>query len=215
MALWHLGNNITDHSLGTELLPAAGRPKTVKVVAVDAAKGGVPVFEAHGATKVGSLWGELFWQFGGKKTLDALGKADSPDGTPHESQLKKLFPEGPVLILLDELVIYMAKLSERGQGNLLGFLNSLTSVVSNRPQTALVVTDPAGQAAYAKQAAKIAETLAAPTKLDEVFGRKMTDFDPIGSEAPRVIARRLFEKIQDDAAQEASATYLSLYQRVT
>lgn len=214
MALWHLANNIADHSLGTELLPAAGRPKAVKVVAVDAAKGGLPVFETHGATRVGSLWGEIFWQFGGKKALDVLGKADSPEGTPHESQLKKLFPDGPVLILLDELVIYMAKLSERGQGNLLGFLNSLTSVVSNRPQTALVVTDPAAQAAYAKQAAKIAETLAAATKLDEVFGRKMTDFDPIGDEAPRVIARRLFEKIQDGAAQKASATYLSLYQRV-
>lgn len=214
MALWHLAKNIGDVSLGTELLPAAGRPKKVTVCAVDAAKAGVPVFSIHGAQRVRSLWGEIFFQFGGEKALKALGKADDPEGSPEQRQLKTAFPEGPVLILLDELVIYMAKLSERGQGNLLGFLNILTSVVINRPQTALIVTDPAGQAAYAKQAAKIGETLAAVTKLDEVFGRKMTDFDPIGDEAPRVIVRRLFEKVEENAAQAASATYHSLYQRV-
>jgi len=214
MALWHLASHIDDASLGTELLPAAGRPKKVEVIALDASKAGVPIFGMHGSHKVHSLWGEIFWQCGGEKALKALGKADDPEGTPHEAQLKGILPAGPVLILLDELVIYMAKLSERGQGNLLGFLNSLTAVVSNRPQTALIVTDPAGQAAYARQAAKIAETLAAATKLDEVFGRKMTDFDPIGDEAPRVIVRRLFEKVKEDGAQAASKTYHDLYKRV-
>ena len=38
-----LAENIAKLSLGTELLAAAGRPKTVKVVAVDAAKAGIPV----------------------------------------------------------------------------------------------------------------------------------------------------------------------------
>jgi hypothetical protein len=130
MALWHLANNIADVSLGTDLLPAAGRPKQVKVVAVDAAKAGVPEFISHGKTKVHSLWGEIFYQLGGDAALKALGKADDPEASPNEGQIEKAFPKGPVLILLDELVIYMAKLSERGQGNLLGFLNSLASVVT-------------------------------------------------------------------------------------
>jgi hypothetical protein len=132
MALWHLANNIADVSLGTDLLPAAGRPKQVKVVAVDAGKAGVPEFISHGKTKVHSLWGEIFYQLGGDAALKALGKADDPEASPNEGQVEKAFPKGPVLILLDELVIYMAKLSERGQGNLMGFLNSLASVVSPR-----------------------------------------------------------------------------------
>lgn len=35
MALWHLGNNIKDGSLGAELLPTSDRPTVVKVVAID------------------------------------------------------------------------------------------------------------------------------------------------------------------------------------
>ncbi len=75
----------------------------------------------------------------------------------------------------------MAKLSDRGQGNLLGFLNNLAAVVNKRKQTVLVVTDPADQRVYAKEAVKIGDSLtSAAIRLDDVFGRKMTDFDPIG-----------------------------------
>lgn len=215
MALWHLAGNIDDLSLGAELLPAAGRPKEVEVVAVDAAKAGVPEFARHGALKVHSLWGEVFFWLSGAKAVKALGKADDPEASPSEAQIRAAFPKGPVLILLDELVIYMAKLAERGQGNVLGFVNSLASVVTKRPQTVMIVTDPAGQVAYATQAAQLARGLeAVASKLDEVLGRKMTDFDPIGDESARVIGRRLFSKIDATAAQAASATYHALYQRV-
>lgn len=215
MAFWHLGNNIGDPSLGIELLPAAGRPKKVKVIAVDAGKAGVPEFSAQGNLKLHSLWGEMFFQLGGKDAVKALGKADDPELSPREDQIGSAFPSGPVLILLDELVVYMAKLSDRGQGNLLGFLNNLAAVVSKRKQTVLVVTDPADQRVYAKEASKIGDTLtSAAAKLDDMFGRKMTDFDPIGEESARVIVRRLFEKIEPSAVQAASASYHSLYERV-
>ena len=224
MALWHLANNIADVSLGTDLLPAAGRPTQVKVVAVDAGKAGVPEFISHGKTKVHSLWGEVFYWLGGDAALKALGKADDPEASPNEGQIEKAFPKGPVLILLDELVIYMAKLSERGQGNLLGFLNALASVVSRRPQTVLIVTDPAGQVAYATQSAALARQLqaaalarqlqAAAQSLNDIFDRKVSDFDPIGKESAQVITRRLFEYIDPAGAQAASAAYHSLYERV-
>lgn len=215
MALWHLAQKIGDPAMGTDLLPAAGRPKKVTVAAVDAGKGGVPEFNTHGKLVVNSLWGEHFFLLGGEKAVKALGKADDPEFSPSESQIQAAFPAGPVLILLDEVVIYMAKLSERGQGNLLGFLNSLAAVVSKRPQTVLVVTDPADQRSYAKEAAKLADKfMAAAVKLDDVFGRKMTDFDPIGEESARVIVRRLFESVNPATAQAASAAYHTLYERV-
>jgi len=215
MALWHIAKNIEDPSLGIELLPAAGRPKKVAVVAVDAGKAGVPEFSAHAGLKLHSLWGELFFKLGGKEAIKTLGKADDPESSPREDQIASVFPSGLVLILLDELVIYMAKLSERGQGNLLGFLANLTSVVGKRKQTVLVVTDPADQRVYARESSRIGDSLVtAAVKLDEVFGRKMTDFDPIGEESARVIVRRLFEKIDPAGAQAASATYHSLYERV-
>ncbi len=215
MALWHLAKNIDDPGMGTDLLPAAGRPKKVTSIAIDAGKAGVPLFSAHGNLKLHSLWGELFFQLGGEKAVKALGEADDPEGSPSEGQISSIFPSGPILILLDEIVVYMAQLSDRGQGNLLGFMSKLASVVSKRKQTVLVVTDPADQRIYAKEASKIGDSLTkAAVKLDDMFSRKMTDFDPIGAESAQVIVRRLFESVDTAAAQGASATYHALFERV-
>lgn len=215
MALWHLAKNIDDLTIGTELLPAAGRPAAVTVVAIDAQKAGVPEFMNHGKLKTHSLWGEIFYQLGGEKALQALGEADHPESSPSEAQIEALLPDGPLLFLLDELVIYMAQLSERGQGNLLAFLSKLASISNKRPQMVVIVTDPAGQAAYSQKAEKLKEQLEpAAIQLNEILSRKVSDFDPIGEESARVITRRLFEWIDPTAAQKASAAYHQLYQRV-
>lgn len=215
IALWHLAKNVGNPGLGTELLPAAGRPKAITTIAVDASKAGVPVFAVHDDVHVRSLWGEIFYQLGGTAALRALGPADDPESSPSETQIEAALPSGPLLFLLDELVVYMARLSERGQGNLLGFLGSLTAVVTRRPQTVLIVTDPADQRVYAKQAARIGDSLAdAAIRLDDVLGRKFSDFDPIGNEAARVIVRRLFDRVDLAEAQRVSSVYYELYKRV-
>ena len=117
-----------------------------------------------------------------------------------------MLPDKPTLFLLDELVIYMATLSERGQGCLISFLNKLSAVCGRRPQTVLVVTDPADQRAYSKEAAKLGGGLTeAAIKLDDMIGRKASDFDPIGDEAAKVIITRLFERI-DPAEALAAGT---------
>ncbi|HYD16502.1 MAG TPA: DUF499 domain-containing protein [Candidatus Nanoarchaeia archaeon] len=214
MTLWHLGQNVDDPSIGTELLPAAGRPDKMTVVGIDAGKAGVPEFAKHGKTNINSLWGEIFFQLADEKGLKALGAADSPEASPNQTQLESVFPKGPVLILIDELVVYMGKLSDRAQGNLLGFLTNLISVVTKRPQTVLVITDPAGQAVYAAQANAIAQATAAAA-LKDVTGRKAVDIEPAKDEEAQIIVKRLFEKVDASAAQAASAEYHSLYARVT
>lgn len=201
--------------MGTDLLPAAGRPKKVTVAAVDASKAGA-IFGRHGRLQTKSLHGELAYQLGGEKAWKSVSQIDDPERQPDEALVEKFFPAEPVLILFDELVIHMATLSERGQGNLMAFLKKLAAVVSKRHGTVLAVTDPAGQIAYAKQSAKLGDALhTAALKLDEMFDRTMTDFDPIGNEAARVIVRRLFKSVGPGIAQAASATYHTLYQRVT
>lgn len=215
MALWHLANHVEDHSLGTELLPAAGRPKKVRVVAVDAAKAGVPVFQSHDRIRVKSLWGEFFYQLGGKKALEELGATDDAEASPNEAMIRDILPPEPLLILLDELVIYMARLSDRGMGNVLGFLNSLSAIAASRPQTMLLVTDPAKQMAYATQVMALEQQLQqAADQLAEVQGRRVTDFDPIGKEVAQVITRRLFSSVDADESSRVSAQYFNLFGRV-
>ena len=64
MALWHLADHIGDAAMGTEILPAAGRPDSVTVAASDAGKAGSDVFARRGKTQVRSLWGEMAYQLG-------------------------------------------------------------------------------------------------------------------------------------------------------
>jgi hypothetical protein len=215
IALWHLARNVSKLSFGTALLPAAGRPKSVNVVAVDASKAGLPIFSTHGATKIHSLQGELFYQLGGTNALKSLGPADHHEASPEEALISKTVGDEPLLILLDELVIYMAMLSAAGQGNFLGVLGKLISAVSKRQQAVLVITDPGQQAAYASVSAQLAAAIgSASVTLEDILGRKMSDFDPVGKQAARVIARRLFDKIDVSSAAKNSANYHQLYARV-
>jgi hypothetical protein len=214
LTLWHLARNIDDRELGTELLAASGRPTRVNVAAVDGAKAGHPVFAQHGGVVVKTLAGELAYQFGGASAVKELGAADDVAAQPTEAAIEAFLPDGPVLILLDELVMYLSGLDDQGRKNTLNVVNKLVAIAARRPQTVLVVTDPGAQPSYAGESADLGKVLVAARALDELLGRKTSDFDPIGSESAKVIARRLFERVDQGAAKRAADEYHSLYDRV-
>ena len=211
MALWHLANNIADTSMGADLVPPAGRPAKVRVIGVDAEGAGYPIFARHDGLEARSFAAELFYLIGGPSALKAMGSANNTAASPEIDAIKPILPDEPLLILLDELVLYMDKLTDQELGNFIGFLRALMTLVSNRPQTVLVITDPAQQPANARQTAalnQLAHTLQQQT------GRTATVFEPIGTETAQVIVRRLFEGISAAAAGKASADYHALYERV-
>jgi hypothetical protein len=214
IALYHLGKNIGNGSLGLELLPAAGRPSEVNVVAIDAAKAGFPEFSSKNHTH--SFHAEMFYKLGGKEALKLLGKNDKYDSSPDTALIEKAFPKGPTLILIDELVVYLAKaMAKNAGGNVLGFLRQLATVVSSRKQAVLVITDPANQVSYMNQAQAVDQLLAsAAQNLGDESNRWSTDRDPIGKESAQVIARRLFERIDSTEAQRISAEYHKLHERI-
>jgi hypothetical protein len=211
MALWHLARNITDPTMGTDLLPPAGRPASVKVVGIDAEGGGYPVFATHGEQQARSLAAELAYQLGGASALNAMGVANSAAASPDAAMVEAMLPPGPTLILLDELVLYMAKLTEQEVGNLVGFLRTLMTAIATRAQAVLVITDPKDQPADAKNAARL-EHLA--RVIEQQTGRQATVIEPIGNETAQVILRRLFDHVSPDHAAKASADHFALYQRV-
>ena len=217
IALWHLARHITDPTLGTELLPAAGRPREVVVAGLDAQKFGTTVCATHGQIETHSLWGELAFQLGGPAGYASIQKNDQPTDVPDNALVRALLPNQPVLILMDELVIYMSHLGEQAQKALLSFLSKIIAEVQARPQAVLVITDPAHQRSYQKEASALAEAAAqaeAAGDLDDVLGRKMSNFDPIGGETAQVVIRRLFERVDRGAAEVVSAEYYNAYHRV-
>ena len=199
IALWHLAHNIARPTLGTQLLPAAGRPRRVAVAGLDARAFGKSLVAEHGAIKVHSLWGEVAYQLGGEPAYRAIEAMDSPDDVPPASKVREMLPDGPVLILLDELVMYMAILNEQEKNAVLSFVSTLMAEVGARRQAVLVLTDPAGQPVYAKQAHELIEATrlsAAASDLDGIIGRR---------------ASRLFEHIERGAAETASSEYYRAY----
>ncbi|MDH7602031.1 MAG: DUF499 domain-containing protein [Armatimonadota bacterium] len=218
IALWHLAHNISNPSYGTELVPAAGRPAKVAVAGVDGDKAGSDVFLRHDGIETHSLWGEIAYQLGGLENYNKVRGIDDPEKVPDAALVRDIMPkEVPVLILLDEIVLYMLKLSERGYKALLSFMNTLMSEVTGRKSAVLVVTDPGQQVATQKEARDLEEITISQEMvkaLEDIMGRKMADFDPIGDESAQVIIRRLFTKVDRAAADEASAEYYKAYQRI-
>lgn len=214
ITLYHLARNTQAATLGEDLLPSDLRPKEVRVVALDASRAGLPIYTIREGRELHSLWADVFWQLAGERGLQVLGDADDPEASPSEAQLDAVLPKTPVLFLLDELVIYMGKLSDRGRKNLMGFLNLLAVKCGSRPQTVMVITDPAAQQAYAVEADELTRQMEHATALDSLLGRKASDYDAIGNETAQVIVRRLFQHVDKEAAQAASKAYEQLYRRV-
>ena len=211
MTLWHLAKVIGDPTKGTDLLPPAGRPASVRVCGIDAEGAGYPVFARHGELEARSLAAELAFQLAGPSALNALGRTNCAAASPDEQTVESWLPNEPTLILLDELVLYMDKLTEQEVGNLIGFLRTLMTAIATRKQTVLVITDPKDQPANAQGAARLAHLARV---LEQQTGRQATVIEPIGNETAQVIIRRLFEWVDPDLAAKASADYYALYQRV-
>ncbi len=211
MALWHLAKNIGNPALGAELLAPAGRPGAVKVIATDAEGAGYPTFARHEGMEARNLAADLFYKLGGLSALNGMGDANNPAASPDIDLIKAILPTGPLLILLDEIVVHMVRLTPQEVGNVLGFLRTLMTIVVSRPQTVLVMTDPADQSSNQQQAALLAKL----TKdFQEQTGRSATVIEPIGEEGAQVIVRRLFDRVEPAAAAKASADYHALYERV-
>jgi len=96
----------------------------------------------------------------------------------------------------------------------LAFLTNLISEIETRRRTVMVITDTGGQPAYAASQQEIEAQLKAAPVFHEVLGRKVSDYDPIGDETAEVLTRRLFERVEHAAAEQASAQYHATYRRL-
>lgn len=211
MTLWHLAKVMGDPTKGTDLLPSAGRPSSVRICGIDAEGAGYPVFARHGELEAKSLAAELAFQLGGPSALNALGPTNSAAASPDEATVESWLPNEPTLILIDELVLHMDKLTEQEIGNLIGFLRTLMTAIATRKQVVLVISDPKDQPANAQGAARLAHLA---RMLEQQTGRQATVIEPIGNETAQVIIRRLFDYVDPAFAHKTSADHHALYQRV-
>jgi hypothetical protein len=163
--------------------------------------------EVDGRT-ITTLWGELAFQLGGWPAYDAL-LVDGDEGTPPGGErLAALLKGTPTLVLLDEVLVYIAKgraltygQSTVGQQALL-FMQNLTEAINQQPRAAMV---------YSLQAS-VGEAVSEEGllhQLEHIAARIDARRQPVsGDEVLKVVQRRLFETTGELAlAREVAEAY--------
>ena len=120
------------------------------------------------------------------------------------------------MILLDELSVYLRKIRNRpnARDQLTAFLTGLFKAVESSPRAALVYTlaigkDGKGSDAYSDENQFIADRMA---EAESVSARKATLLNPTeDDETVQVLRRRLFERIDDAAAEHVIEEYRALW----
>lgn len=145
-------------------------------------------------------WGEIAFALAGKDGYARVRKSDESRIAPGAETLRELFGQEPVLILLDELSVYLRKVRniEDARFQLTAFLTSLFKAVESVPNAALVYTlaigkDGRATDAYNEENQFIADNMA---EAESVSARKATLLNPTEEdETVQVLRRRLFETI--------------------
>ncbi len=166
----------------------------------------------------GTLWGEIERQLEGK-----VEKLSQPIAPGRESLRELLEKHQPLLILMDEVLEYVAKAAgialdskeiKVGETNLaaqtIAFMQELTETIKSLDKALLVVTLPASVMEYPDE--ERAEALL--SKLQKVAGRVEKIYSPVsGDEIYEVIRRRLFSKVDEIAAKEIINEFIDYYER--
>ena len=146
-----------------------------------------------------TLWGELAYQLGGLEGYNLIQKNDIERISPAANLFRPILEKSaPVLILIDELADYCNKASAVmiGKGSLsdqtIGFMQTLTEVVSSVPRCVLIATLPASATEVASSA--IGQQIL--TALESRIVRVGTSIKPVEDEEIfEVVRRRLFDNI--------------------
>jgi predicted AAA+ superfamily ATPase len=88
-------------------------------------------------------WGEIAWQLGGAKAFEAVRQHDEKGISPAGDVIRRMLPQGPVLILMDELLNYMSRFRKLGLADqLYNFLQNLAEEIRARNNAVLCVSIP-------------------------------------------------------------------------
>lgn len=196
----------------------------------------IPVHKPQGVDLVPyTLWGEIAFQIGGEALYRSVEAEATSQAAPGKHFLERIFDGRRVLLLLDELAQYAARLASaypQGAGQLSAFLMALNGYARTHTGIAVVLTLASRTDAFANQTEALARTLTevrgedvtpdeaaamaqtAHAEVLSVVSRDASGVVPVqASEISRVLAKRLFVAIDQEAADATVAAYARLYQQ--
>ena len=222
---------VTDDIIDSTLLPDPG---TVKVIGI--AGDEIPVHKPMGARLIPyTLWGEIAYQLGGENLYQQVEQDAASYAAPGRHYFDTVFMNQKVVIMLDELAQYAARLvaiKPDGADQLAAFLMSLHGYARTHEGIAVILTLASSTDAFANQTERLARLIS------QVTGQKVSRDDALGvgqealkgvtsvvardastvvpvqaAEISLVLSKRLFTSINKGTAKETANTYAALYAR--
>ncbi|MBU1411919.1 DUF499 domain-containing protein, partial [Myxococcota bacterium] len=218
IALAHVASGLKGVSGADQFVSADLRPKKpVRIAAFD----GENADPANGRQMGDGVfaktpWGEIAYALAGRDGFERVRPSDEEMIAPGAQTISELFGGGPVLILLDELSVYLRKVYRfpQARSQLTAFLTALFKAVETAPQAALVYTlaigrDGIASDAYSAENQFIFDTMA---EIESVSARKATLLNPTeDDETVHVLVRRLFESIETARVPEVVEAYKRIW----
>jgi hypothetical protein len=168
--------------------------------------------------KIHTLWGELAFRLGGQAAYEKVRQHDEQWKPPGGNVLRALLGTGPVVILLDEVLVYVQRAGgktgqDQQRRQVMTFLQGLTEVVRSLPNAAMV---------YSLQASvhEAAGDEALLQVLDHLVTRVDAKREPVSDdEVMRVVQRRLFpafgaDREQLDVARQVAREYAIAFKKM-
>ncbi len=157
-----------------------------------------------------TLWGEIATQLG---KYELIKSHDIQKVSPGKKKLKAILEDSlPIVILIDELTEYVAKIVTGKHQKLipsaqiLAFIQELTEVIAGLPRAMLVMTIPKHESEIFSE-----EVTSFLKKLKKILGRMEIQHAPVqANEIPFIIRKQLFTKI---TSKEEISQVIAQYQR--
>lgn len=201
-----------DQRMALNLLPAPGAVTVAEFIGLDldAATG----TQIPDGPRVLTPWGYLAWKIGQAEAYALVEEQDQQRIAPGNDVIRQIIGDKTVLLLIDELLVYIENAMALTVGDstfgrqVLTFVQKLTEVVRELPKTVLVYS----LQASVQEAVGNEGLLGA---LDKLVSRIDAKKEPVsGDEVMKVVQRRLFQSIGDPTViQEIAAEQAELFRR--
>jgi hypothetical protein len=222
------GERLADrlHDFRVSNFPASGSVKVAAFVGEDSdpLSGNEHVVDGK-KVRTYTPWGQIAALAGGRAGYKEVQANDEQGIAPKRAALESAFGDHAVLVVIDELVLYMARalaLKEdqprsRVNSQWPTFLQTLFTLAAQRPRTVVILTLPSEQDANRKVTGElkqhIATVLDTVDEVSDTAGRQAKNLTPTQSnERAAVLGRRLFERVRADKAGAVAAAFAAYYE---
>ena len=215
MAVYHLAKGARPSGLSDFLDPAL-LPDDCQVAAIVGDELDAVAGVTTDGVRTHTMWGEIAAQLGSYEVMRAN---DEGRTAPGAGTLAEMVGDRPTVIIIDEVVQYLVHLSRSGDpdvrrlaGAVPVFLKALSEVAAGRPNVVVILTLAGQSDAYGRDTAALAEALA---DTQSVLARSGDVIRPAeDTEIGEILKRRLFARVDGDAADQIAGAYRQYYERI-